>query len=81
MDSKCWTQLCGFSREGYPLLQRETETVELSHFQELFISYLAEVLPGLDEDPSARYRQFRELYVQTLLTCYHEYSPNAPLPA
>lgn len=80
MDYKHWTRLSGFSREGYPLLARETETVELSHFQELFISYLAEVLPGLDEDPSLRYRQFREIYVDCLLTCQHEYSPDCELP-
>lgn len=82
MDSKQWIQLRGFSKHGYPLLQRETETVELSHFQELFISYLADTIPGLelDEDPSARYRQFRELYVDCLLTCQHEYTPDCELP-
>ena len=76
---KTWTEFVDFDCTGHPMWAIETETLELTPFEAYFIGYLADSLPGLDEDPSIRYAQFKEIYVQCRLDAQHEYDSNAAL--
>ena len=77
--TKTWTEFVDFDCTGQPMWQVEIETLDLTHFEEFFISYLADALPGLEEDPCTRYEQFKDLYVQCRLDAQHEYDPNTAL--
>lgn len=75
--SRTWTTSFKYTPEGKPTFNTETETVELTNFDEYFIHYLSDYLPTINISPDGdgldRLQQFRELYVQTLLEAKHEY--------
>ena len=77
--TKTWTEFMSFDSSGQPMWIVETETLDLTPFEAYFIEYLADSLPGLDEDPSTRYRQFKEIYIQCRLDAQHEYGNDAAL--
>lgn len=81
--TKIWTEFVDFDCTGHPMWQVEIETLDLTHFEEYFISYLSDLLPELElaEDHVCRNQQFKEIYVQTMLHCKHEYDPKLELPA
>jgi len=62
------------------MFQTETQHVLIGRFDEFFLHYLSDHLPGLtmnsDGDGLDRYEEFKELYIQCRLDCQHEYEKN-----
>jgi hypothetical protein len=82
--TRTWNTFAGYSQTGEPLFNSETQTVELTEFDEYFIHYLSDYLPTLtmnaDGDGLDRIREFKELFVQVLLEAKHEYNGRYECP-
>lgn len=82
--SRSWDTFVGYSPQGRPQFNTETQHLELSNFDEYFIHYLSDQLPSLTIDPDsdgiARLSEFKEMYIQTLLSAKHEYVKDSYTP-
>lgn len=82
--SRNWHTFVGFDPQGQPQFTKETQQLELSNFDEYFIHYLSDELPSLtidpDDDGISRLKQFKEMYIQTLLQAKREYVKDAYTP-
>lgn len=82
--TKIWYTFAGFNQAGWPTTTKETQTVALGEFDEYFIHRLSDHLPTIDMNPEGdgldRLRQFKELYIETLLEARHEYVKNSYTP-
>jgi hypothetical protein len=79
--SKTWpTSKVNFDAGGRPYLNTETETVYLTEFDDYFIHQLSDRIQASTATPGdglCIITAFRNLYIQTLLDCRHDYSPDA----